>query len=123
MFLIHVPRSGFQDNLLHDFSRCQKKASYPLTLPFFKYQRSIFFCLLLRTLANLHAMPNGRLLVSPAGSRHHHMHQICQVFAICKLFAASVSLSSPDIKPWETLLGKTNAEGVRYLDLVHACDY
>lgn len=36
-------------------------------------------------------MPNDRLLVSPAGSRHHHMHQICQVFAICKLFAASVS--------------------------------
>lgn len=24
--LIHVPRSGFQDNLLCDFSKCQRKA-------------------------------------------------------------------------------------------------
>lgn len=99
----------FQKNFLCCFSRCKRKTYYPITLPFFKYQcRFGVFSLLLGTLANLHAVPNGRLSVSPAGSWHHHMHQICQVFHCLQTISCQClsSLNSSDIKPWETLLGE-----------------
>lgn len=118
MFLIHVSRSGFQENFLHDFSRYQRKTILS-PCHFLNTSIAFLFPLLLRTLANLHSMPYGRLSGSPAGSQHHHMQQICQVFCYLQTFLCQClsSLNSSDIKHWETLLGTTYTEGIRYLIL------